>query len=46
MLVSLMWAKTISVFIRRNESRDLFQDHDLCFSDHDCYPVIAVVATG
>ena len=29
-----------------NESRDLFQDYDLFVSDHNRYPVTAVVEPG
>ncbi len=50
MLVSLMWRVRINSSFKkrrkRNESRDLFQDYDLCISDHNRHPVAIVVAEG
>ena len=47
MLVSLMWAQISSFYKKRkrNESGDLFQNNDLCFSDHYSYSFTASVVT-
>ena len=48
MLVSLMWRVRINSNFKKggNESRDLFQDHDLCISDYDRYLVSVAVEPG